>query len=210
MAVVMTRVKPSMLPPTIITAPTSEMARPKEAISTVSKAKRSSQASSRLRSQTPAPSDWICSPCLSCASCTAWQVSAVTTGNTSSPCASTIALKLNSQPRNPKGPERDSNRYTTRPITTEGTANMVLSKVSSTGRMAKRATPRPAPSTSPALQASAQAVALTSRERPTMANRPASNARMSCSAVAALSVNEFMSWGIVATHPNTHHMNHRA
>ena len=38
MAVVMTRVKPSMLPPTIITAPTSEIARPKQASSTVSSA----------------------------------------------------------------------------------------------------------------------------------------------------------------------------
>eukprot|EP01136_Pigoraptor_vietnamica_P011839 Opistho-1_new@51144 len=37
MAVVMTRVKPSMLPPTTITAPTSEIARPKAAISTVSR-----------------------------------------------------------------------------------------------------------------------------------------------------------------------------
>ena len=39
--VVITRVKPSMLPPTIITAPTSAMARPKAAISTVSTAQRS-------------------------------------------------------------------------------------------------------------------------------------------------------------------------
>ena len=38
MAVVITRVKPSMLPPTIITAPTSEMARPNDASSTVSSA----------------------------------------------------------------------------------------------------------------------------------------------------------------------------
>src|SRR5258708_1402994 len=38
MVVVMTRVKPSMLPPTSITAPTSEMARPKAASATVSRA----------------------------------------------------------------------------------------------------------------------------------------------------------------------------
>ena len=43
MAVVITRVKPSMLPPTTITAPTSALARPKPASSTVSRAKRPSQ-----------------------------------------------------------------------------------------------------------------------------------------------------------------------
>ena len=40
MAVVITRVTPSMLPPTTITAPTSEAARPKPAITTVSSEKR--------------------------------------------------------------------------------------------------------------------------------------------------------------------------
>ena len=62
MAVVMTRVNPSMLPPTIITAPTSDTARPKAVISTVSKAYRSSQAISRLRMPSPAPSELSCSP----------------------------------------------------------------------------------------------------------------------------------------------------
>src|SRR5574343_386057 len=62
-AVVITRVKPSMLPPTIITAPTSETARPKAVTKVVTRAMRSSQASSRLRSKVPAPSDAHCSPC---------------------------------------------------------------------------------------------------------------------------------------------------
>ena len=62
MAVVITRVKPSMLPPTTITAPTSAIARLKQAITTVSKAQRSSQAKSKLRSQADAPSDCNCSP----------------------------------------------------------------------------------------------------------------------------------------------------
>ena len=44
------------------------------------------------------------------ASSTAWRVSAVATGSTSTACASTMALNENSQPRNPSGPERDSSR----------------------------------------------------------------------------------------------------
>src|SRR3989339_1159834 len=76
----------------------------------------------------------------------------------------------------------------TRPTTTEGTAKNVLSSVSTTPRPAKRATPSQAPSTSPRLQASAQAVALTDKERPTIASSSASMLVMSCSAVEALSV----------------------
>ena len=44
-AVVITRVTPSMLPPTIITAPTSEAARPKPASTTVRSEKRVSHSS---------------------------------------------------------------------------------------------------------------------------------------------------------------------
>ncbi len=52
-AVVMTRVKPSMLPPTIITAPTSAAARPKPASSAVSSEKRPSH--SRVGTRLPGP-----------------------------------------------------------------------------------------------------------------------------------------------------------
>ena len=45
MAVVMVRVKPSMLPPTIMMAPTSAAARPKPASSVVTRLKRASQIS---------------------------------------------------------------------------------------------------------------------------------------------------------------------
>ena len=170
-----------------MTAPTSEMARPKAASSTTSKAWRSSQASKTLRIQIPAPSDCNCSPCDCSASCTTWRVRAVATGNTSTAWASTMALKLNNQPRYPKGPERDSSKYTTNPTTTEGTAKAVLSKVSTRPRPANRATPSQAPSTKPRLHASAQAQALTASERPTMARNRGSSETSSCKARNALS-----------------------
>ena len=98
-----------------------------------------------------------------------------------------MALKLNSQPKKPSGPERDKSRYTSSPTTTEGTASKVFKPVSTTSRPAKRATPSQAPSTSPKPQASRQAVALTASERPTMSSKAGSKAAMSCSAVVALS-----------------------
>ena len=99
-----------MLPPTIITAPTSDTARPNAVMTTVSNAYRSSHTSSRLRTSGPAPSERSCSPCARSASSTAWRVSAVTTGSTRMACASTIALNENSQPRKPSGPLRDSSK----------------------------------------------------------------------------------------------------
>ena len=55
-------------------------------------------------------------------------------------------------------------------------------------RPAKRATPNHAPSSSPRAQAMAQAVALTDRDRATMASKVGSGVTISCSAVNALSV----------------------
>ena len=142
MAVVMTRVNPSILPPTIITAPTSEIARPKAVISTISSASRASQASSSARIAVPAPQERSCSPCKTSASSTAWRDRAAATGNTSTAWASTMAWKLNSQPQAPSGPERDSSKYTSKPTTTEGTASSACNTVSTAPRPVKRATPR--------------------------------------------------------------------
>ena len=80
-AVVITRVTPSMLPPTMMTAPTSDAARPKPASTTVSSDHRVSHSSvsvdcshdeSRLRS---------CSRYSIHASSTIWRVSAATIGD---------------------------------------------------------------------------------------------------------------------------------
>ncbi len=53
MAVVIVRVKPSMLPPTTITVPTSAAARPKPASSVVTSEKRASQISVATRRDGP-------------------------------------------------------------------------------------------------------------------------------------------------------------
>ena len=97
----------------------------------------------------PAPSEASCSPCCTSASSTVWRVSAVTTGTTSTTCATTMAWKVNIQPRKPSGPLRDSSRYTSSPTTTEGSASSVLSSVSTTLRPRKRVTPSQAPATTP-------------------------------------------------------------
>ena len=49
----------------------------------------------------PAPSEASCSPWPRSASSTSWRVRAVTTGSTSTACASTIALNEKRQPRKP-------------------------------------------------------------------------------------------------------------
>jgi hypothetical protein len=99
----------------------------------------------------------------------------VTTGNTNTVCASTIALRLNNQPSDPNGPVRDNNKYTNKPTTTEGKASKVLSTVSNASRPVKRATPSQAPSTTPMLHAIAVASTLTHSERPTMDQSTGSN-----------------------------------
>jgi hypothetical protein len=110
-----------------------------------------------------------------------------------------MALKENSQPRNPSGPVRDSTRYTTSPTTTEGTARAVFNNASTAVRPRKRATPSQAPSGRPRTQAIAQALALMDSDRPTMASKPGSREAMSCRAVEVLSERVVMGWGIVAT-----------
>ena len=98
-----------------------------------------------------------------------------------------MALKLNSQPRKPSGPLRDSSRYTSRPTTTDGNASNVLSTVSTLSRPVKRVTPSQAPNASPKPHPIRQAVPLTASERPTTVHRPGSNEAISANAVEALS-----------------------
>ena len=110
-AVVITRVTPSMLPPTIITAPTSAAARPKPASTTVSSEKRVSQSSVQTKSRAArAPSERSCSSYSRHASSITWRASAATIGVISTVCAMTIAVGVNSRPSAPSGPARDSSR----------------------------------------------------------------------------------------------------
>ena len=104
MAVVITRVTPSMLPPTIITAPTSAIARPKAASSTVSSAQRLVPASAARRCSGRAPSERSWSPPSRSASPTSWRVSAATIGSTRIVCAITIAVGVNRMPQRAERP----------------------------------------------------------------------------------------------------------
>ena len=103
-----------------------------------------------------------------------------------------MALNEKSQPRKPRGPERDSSKYTTSPTTTDGTAKNVFKQASTTPWPLKRATPSHAPNSKPSAQASRQAVALTHKERPTMASKVGSSDKTNWKAVVKLSANVFM------------------
>ena len=72
-----------MLPPTIITAPTSAIARPNAASTMVTSEKRRSCSSASAETTGPAPSDWNCSAYSRHASATACRASAAISGKTS-------------------------------------------------------------------------------------------------------------------------------
>jgi hypothetical protein len=109
-AVVIVRVKPSILPPTMMMAPTSAAARPKPAKSAVTRLKRASQISAVTRPTGPrfiAVSSSRYSIQRSSMVC---RVNAAMIGVTSTVCATIIAPGVNSRPNEPSGPERDSIR----------------------------------------------------------------------------------------------------
>ena len=157
----MTRVKPSMLPPTIITAPTSATARPKAVSAIINTAKRSCSSISRADKNGPAPSERSWSPPLRRASITNRRESAAMSGTTNTVCAITMAVGVKSKPHSPSGPERDSNKYTSKPTTTEGKASKVLTNHTSNAWPGQRATAKPAPKLRPKTMPMRQALALT-------------------------------------------------
>src|SRR5882724_8270930 len=108
--VVITRVTWSMLPPTIITAPTSAEARPKPASTAVTRLKRPSHSSVQMAPPGVAPSDRSCSLYSTHRSSTTWRASAATIGAISTVWATIIASGVNSRPSTPNGPLRDSSK----------------------------------------------------------------------------------------------------
>ena len=88
----MTRVWPAMLPPTMMTAPTSALARPKPASSAVSRLKRPSHSSVGMARQVEEPSERRWSSYSAQRSSTTCRVSETTIGVTSKACAITIAV----------------------------------------------------------------------------------------------------------------------
>ena len=103
-AVVITRVTPSMLPPTIITAPTSEAARPKPASTIVTSEKRRSHSSVSAAPSRVSPSERSCSRYSSHASATTWRDSAAIVGVIRIVCAITIAVGVNRMPQRAQRP----------------------------------------------------------------------------------------------------------
>ena len=115
MAVVSTRVRPSMLPPTSITAPTSEMIPPKPAITAATTPTRASASTARVVCQPVAPRLRTCWRSWGSTPSTEAIVKPATNGNAMIVCATTIAPGVKSvgmigQFRPPNGPLRDSSR----------------------------------------------------------------------------------------------------
>src|SRR5712671_3856010 len=109
-AVVIVRVKPSILPPTIITVPTSAAARPKPASMVVVRLKRASHNSVMTRPSGPIRMAVSSSRYSAHRSSIVCRVSAARIGVTRSAWAITMAFGVNSSPSAPSGPERDSSR----------------------------------------------------------------------------------------------------
>jgi hypothetical protein len=101
---------PAMLPPTISTAPTSALARPKPASTPVSRLTRPSHRSVGTARRRLAPSDRSCSRYSAQRSSTTERVNEMTMGRISRVWAMIIAVGVNSSASDPSGPDRDSIR----------------------------------------------------------------------------------------------------
>src|SRR3990172_6129465 len=108
MAVVSTRVLPAMLPPTSITAPTSEMTAPKAATMAAPTPRRASRKTAQASCMDVAPSARACKRRSGSTLRTAVIVSPATSGKAMIVWAKTMALGVNSQCRLPIGPLRES------------------------------------------------------------------------------------------------------
>src|SRR5258706_257652 len=188
MVVVITRVTPSMFPPTIIPAPTSAAARPNPARIVVSSENRVSHRSVRAASARPAPSERSCSSYSRQASSIAWRESAAMIGRISTVCAITIAEGVNRIPREPSGPARERRRYTTRPTTTGGSPMNAFRNTISVRRPGNRPTARAAPSGKPRSAAMPTAVRLTLRLSRTISTSLGSKVTSKDKAVVSASV----------------------
>ena len=187
----MTRVTPSMLPPTIITAPTSELARPNPASIAVRSEYRMSHSSVIAAGIPLTPSERSWSWYSIHASSTACLASAAMIGRMSRVCAMTIAGGVNSSPYWPSGPARDSNRYTTSPTTTGGSPINALSRTTKACRPGKRATATAAPIGNASSVANSTALRLTFRLSATISIKLLSHDVIRPSAPHSASANVF-------------------
>jgi hypothetical protein len=109
-AVVIVRVCPAMLPPTIRTAPTSALARPKPARTPVRRLTRPSQRRVGTARSRLVPRLSSCSRYSAQMSSTTERVSETTIGRIRIVCATIIAVGVKRSARGPSGPDRDSMR----------------------------------------------------------------------------------------------------
>src|SRR5262249_52048306 len=109
-AVVMVRVKPSMLPPTIITAPTSAAARPKPASAMVTSEKRASQSSTLTREEGPTAMAVNSSRYSARKSAITCRGNAAMIAEIRTCCALITARGVKRIPNLPSGQERDSSK----------------------------------------------------------------------------------------------------
>src|SRR5438093_22772 len=114
------------------------------------------------------------------ASSIAWRESAATIGRIRIDCAKTIAAGVKRIPNAPRGPARESKRYTSSPTTTGGRPMTAFSTTITACRPGKRLTAIAAPSGKPSNAAIATADRLTRRLRRTIStsleSRPTSSA----------------------------------
>ena len=181
-AVVITRVTPSMLPPTIITAPTSALARPRPASTAVRSEKRMSQSTVSAAARTPStPSERSCSSYSRQASSTAWRQSAAMIGRMRIVCAITIALRREEQPELAQRPGARQQQVHDQADHDRRQAHQRVQQHDDRAAARESApTASAAPSGSPSSVASSTAVRLTARlsaTMPTSAGRPRRSAR---------------------------------
>ncbi len=173
-AVVMVRVKPAILPPTTMMAPTSAMARPNAARKAVRIEARPSATTRPMVFHVDSPSMRARSAYSAHNSDAGRCTSATTIGVASTACAMIIAVGVNSRPAAPSGPARERSRNTPSPATTGGRPRKALVSTIIACRPRKRLTASQAPNGAPIKSAIRLAVRLTRSDNVTMFNNSGS------------------------------------
>ena len=194
MAVVITRVTPSILPPTIITAPTSAMARPNPASTAVVSVNRISHSRARMHCMRLALRETSCSRYSPQASSITCRASAAMMGKINSACATIIAAGVNRMPSAPNGPARDSSRYTSSPTTTGGRPIMPFSTAMTACRPGKRASASQAPNGNASSDAVSTAMPDTRNDKPAIDSMALFSDRIRAAASERLSAISCMSY----------------
>ena len=163
-----------MLPPTIMTAPTSDIALARPARMAMVKEKRQSQISHLQRDNEGKRRLIKESRCIRQESSRICLLKAAIKGVVRSVWARTIPLGVKSHPQAPRGPDRDSIRYTSTPTITVGTPIRVLRVTIKAFLPLNSSVASRAPTGRPSKVPNKSAVRLTCRETSTMPITPPS------------------------------------